>query len=641
MLLALGFLLPVCGLAATAYVLGRMVAGWLGVGLAGRLERWALSTALGLGLIAHLLLVLGFAHLLKPIPVVVLAAGILLGQGWRSRSVGPHLIPKGPGPFLPASPPPAGRRRSVKDGLEPPLSRQVGGEAGREGVGGVRVRPGGAVLVGLAVVTPFLLLALYPPTAFDATLYHLPFARAFVESGGVPYLLDRRVPVFPQANEILFAAVMLFGPDVAAHGVQLLMTLLSAALAVEWGRRTFPDRTWVGWLGAAVFLGNPIVVYLAGTGYIEAGLTLFVTAGLYSLDRWRLTGERGWLILAAVLIATACDVKYLGLFFLGVAGIGVLLAGGRTRLQDGLLFGAVALAVLAPWYLRILAFSGNPLFPFLPRIFGPNLWTPLKVAEPQQPHVDHLAHWLRLPWDLVFRRDLYNQQPPISPFYLPAIPLLLFGAVRDRWIRTAVLLAALYTFLFTFLPPDGRYLEPVLPLVSLVAAGSLAIALGTRPLERRWIGALCLLVFLPGWLYAGYRIRKQGPLPVTAAQRESYLSRNLPYYPAVAWLNRTRGSAYTVWALHAESMAYLADGRYLGDWFGPAGFARVLSGVRTPEDLHRRLRGLSASYLLVTENGGLPFPEDDAFRRCFDQVYADPHARVYALRGPISTVRSR
>jgi 4-amino-4-deoxy-L-arabinose transferase-like glycosyltransferase len=499
----------------------------------------------------------------------------------------------------------------------------------------VRVSPGGAALFALVAIAPLVLLALYPPTAFDATLYHLPFARGFVESGGVPYLLDRRVPVFPQVNEILFAAVMLFGPDVAAHGVQLLMTLLSAALALEWGRRTLPDLPWVGWLAAAVFLGNPIVVYLASTGYIEAGLTLFVTAGLYGLDRWRAGGGRGWLILAAVLIATACDVKYLGLFFLGVAGLGVLLAGrGRpvpARLRDGLLFGAVGLAFLTPWYLRIYAFSGDPLFPFLPRIFGGNLWAPTKVPEPQQPHGNHLAHWLRLPWDLVFRRELYNQQPPFSPFYLPAVPLLLWGAVRDRWVRGALAVTALYTLVFTFLPPDGRYLEPILPLASLALAASLAIPSDGR-IPRRAVVALCLLCFLPGWLYAGYRMRKQGPLPVTAAQRESYLARSLPFYPAVAWLNRTRGSAYTVWALHAESMAYLAHGRFLGDWFGPAGFARVLSGVLTPEDLDRKLRGLSADHLLVTENGGLPFPEDDGFRRRFTPVYADAHARVYALR---------
>ncbi|MFL6234390.1 MAG: ArnT family glycosyltransferase [Thermoanaerobaculia bacterium] len=583
----MSFLLPVLGLGLTAYVLGRTATRWsfLGIETAGRLERWAVSAALGLGLIAHLLLLLGLAHLLRPVPVLLLvavihAAGIPV---WRE------------------------------------LARDL--------------RPGWRWGIALAAVLPLVLLALYPPTAFDATLYHLPFARAFVESGGVPYVLDRRVPVFPQVNEILFAAVMLFGPDVAAHGVQLLMTLLSAALAVEWGRRAFPERPWVGWLAAAVFLGNPIVVYLAGTGYIEAGLTLFVTAGLSSLDRWRSGGGRGWLILAAVLTATACDVKYLGLFFLGIAGIAVLLAGRRVR--DALLFGAVCLAFLAPWYLRIYAFSGNPIFPYLPGIFGATAWNSADLPQAQQPHGEHLAHWLRLPWDLVFRRELYNQQPPFSPFYLAAIPLLLLGAVRDRWVRGALAVAGLYALVFTFLPPDGRYLEPVLPLASLAVAASLAIAFRGR-IPRRAVAALCLLCFLPGWLYAGYRIRKQGPLPLTAAQRESYLARSLPFYPAVAWLNRTRGSAYTVWALHAESMAYLAGGRFLGDWFGPAGFERVLAGVGRPEDLHRKLRGLGAGYLLVTEKGGLPFPEDDAFRRWFTPLYADPHARVYAL-APLET----
>src|SRR3982751_1775547 len=116
MRLALGFLLPVCGLGLTASVLGRTVAGWsrLGIGLAGRLERWAVSAALGLGLIAHLLLLLGLAHLLRPLPVLMLA-GVIHGLGiWGSRSVGPHL----PGPLLPASPPSPGRRgrRSAESG---------------------------------------------------------------------------------------------------------------------------------------------------------------------------------------------------------------------------------------------------------------------------------------------------------------------------------------------------------------------------------------------------------------------------------------------------------------------------------------------------------------------------------------------
>src|SRR6476620_6454592 len=74
----------------------------------------------------------------------------------------PPENPHHPGPLLPASPPSAGRRgrkaRTPQPGpLGAPASRRQltlllapslpagGGEAGREGVGGVRVRPAGAL----------------------------------------------------------------------------------------------------------------------------------------------------------------------------------------------------------------------------------------------------------------------------------------------------------------------------------------------------------------------------------------------------------------------------------------------------------------------------------------------------------------
>jgi hypothetical protein len=593
-----GFFLPVLALAATSCVLGRTVLRRLA--FADRLERTAVSSALGLGLFAHLLLLLGFVGLLRPLPVLLLAAAIHVAgiPAWREL------------------------RTDLRQG----------------GAG-----PAWGLALGLALLLiPWIVLALYPPTAFDTTMYHLPFARAFAESGGVPFLADRRFPVFPQANEILFTSVMLFGPDVAAHGVQLLATLLTAALLVVWGRRAFPGYPAAGWLAAAVFLGHPIVPYLAGTAYIEPGLTLFVAASLYALDRWRSGGGTGWLAMAAAFGATAADVKYLGLFFLGIAGLAVVLAGGRSRpvaarIRDGLLFTGIAAAVLAPWYLRIYVYTGNPLFPFMTRVFGGSPWDIVLWEEGRETLAQRLARWVRLPWDVVFERGKYNQQPPFSPVCLAALPLLVFGAARDVRVRFLLAAAGVYAFVFMWLPLDSRYLVPVLPLVSLAAAGTVAV------LARRWPGlashrvawALALACLLPGWLYAGYRIARQGPLPLTPEAREAYLARSLPLYPSLAWLNRTRGRAYTVWSLHAENMVYFADGRFLGDWFGPASFSRVTAGLQGPADLHTRLRRLGADHLLVPRDPGplpFPFPGDAELRQCFEPVYEDRWARIYRLR---------
>lgn len=568
-------------LAVTAYVLGRRVTGWpaLALSFRDRLECDVISTVAGLGLLAHLLFFLGLAGLLRPLPVLFLAAVV-------------HVF-----------------------GI--PVWRDLAT---------FRPRPGWWEIAAFAGLAPLAILAVYPPTAFDSTLYHLPFARAFAESGGVPFLPDLRFPVFPQANEILFGALILFGPDVAAHGLQLFATLLTAALLVSWGR--------VGWLAAAIFLGNPVVVHLAGSAYIEPGLTLFVTAGLYALDRWRRDGDRGWLLLAAGLLATAADTKYLGLFFLAAAGLVVLFAGRGGRVRDALLFTAVAFAFLAPWYGRIYAHTGNPLFPYLPRVFGESLWSSWIVHDTGL-EPNRLLRLARLPWDLLFRRELYNHEPPFSPVYLAALPLLAAGLFRDSSVRLWLAVAGAFALAWTWLPPDSRYLVVVLPLVSLAVAVSIPDRLASH---RRLAPVLCLACFLPGWLYAGYRIDRQGPPPLTVEEREAYLDRALPVHPAVAHLNRTWGSGYTVWALHVESMNYFAEGRFLGDWTGRASFARVLGASRDVASFHRELRRLGATHLLIPSRFmdrrevAPPFPDDAAFRRWFQLVYRDPAARIYAVK---------
>ncbi len=584
--------LAVLVLAVTALVLGRILTGELD----GAVERWAVPMALGLAGLAHLGFFLGLAGLLRPAAVLLVLAGIhLLGfRVWREWL--------GTKPFW-------------------------------------RFRPW-HVLLGSVALLPLALLTLYPPTAFDATLYHLPFARGFVASGGLPFLADLRFPVFPQVNEMLFALVMLFAPDVAAHGVQWLMTMLTVALIWCWGRDAFSGAA-AGWLAAAIFLGNPIVIYLAGTGYIEAGLTLFVTSALHAVRRWRGSGDRRWLVLASVFAATAADVKYLGLFFVGMIGLTVLLGRfpePRARWTAVALFAGVAAAVLAPWYGRIYAWTGNPLFPYFPQAFGSSLWAPVRfhglLAGGQGLLVSRGLDLVRLPWDVVFDRARYNGQPPFSPLYLVVLPLAVPVAWRDARQRRLLGLAAVYAFCCLGLPPDSRYLVPALPLASLTAAGVLQALARRFPARRALLAAgLCAGCFLPGWLYALYRFHHLGPVPLTPAAREAYLARWVPCYPAVSSLNRALGSGYAVWAVGAENMSYYARGRFLGDFVGPASYDRVLSGLRGLEDLHGRLHRLGAGYLLVpSAANALPFAEDAAFQRWFQPVYADAAAHVYKLR---------
>jgi hypothetical protein len=561
------------------------------------------------------------------------------------------------------------------------------------------------VCAATTLALPWFALALYPPTAFDETLYHLPFARAFVESGALPFLPDLRFPVFPQAGEVLGALLLMFdgsGADIAPHLVALLATGLVAGLLWRWGHEWaeagrggvadiggIGGGKGIGGIAAAAWLGNPMVLYLSGSGYVEPLLALFFTAASYCIWRWRRSAfadagssaeSPGWLLLSAAFAGGAAATKYLGLFPVAALGLTTLWIsvrnqqpGTRQRWTAPLLFGATALATLAPWYLRLVAWTGNPVFPYFSGWFGANDWTPIRFFDLALPggdwtaRLDRLAHaagqLATLGWDVVARRDRVGGLPPISPAYLLAAPLVLFAAWRERALRQLLWPALLFVALFPLLPADARYLVAVLPIASL--AVGISIAHGAESLSRRSPGAgagshqshqshqsyqshqshqsqrrplrrgtvlLAVLIALPGWCYAGYRIARQGAPPTDAAARERYLRRALPFYPALAAVNERVRPGDVVYGMHVESIRSYSRARFLGDWYGPHRYALLDDVVANPAAFGRRLAEWNVNYLVVSRRSDVA----EALTRAapgtpLREVFEDAAAVVYAV----------
>ena len=121
--------------------------------------------------------------------------------------------------------------------------------------------------LGFLILAPCAVLALYPPTGFDATHYHLPFVKSFIAAQRLLFLPDLRVPVFPVAVEMDFVLAFFLSGDVAAQLTQLLAMLATAGLVFAWGRRGFSRRA--GLWAAALWLGVPLVVFLGASAYVK------------------------------------------------------------------------------------------------------------------------------------------------------------------------------------------------------------------------------------------------------------------------------------------------------------------------------------------------------------------------------------
>jgi hypothetical protein len=597
-------------LAASAYVAGRLVAGRLPV--TGSLEQTVVATALGLGLLGEAALTLASLGRLQPSAILPgLAAIHLAGRGlWRR---------------LPGE-----------------LARRF--HALRQAVGR---RPWPAAAVAALAFPTVALLAifpLYPPTAFDATLYHLPFVRAFATTGSAPFLPALRFPIFPQLAEMVMALGAIFAGDLGAQCLSALATALTAGLVYVWGRQTFAEVAAAGGESAAALLGNPVVIVLAGTAYIEPFLALWATAALFSLHRFRSGAGRRWIVAAGAFAGFAAASKYLGLLFPAVGGLLVLLSGrpSRTlgrRFGDLLMFAAAGLAAAFPWYARLIVATGNPIFPFFGGIFGTSPWAPVPDPDTMATQVGSVGEWLssliRLPLNLLTGTDRLGLKVPMSPAFLAGAPLLIAAAWRQVRVRHLLLLTLAYALAVSGLPADVRYLTPMLPLLSVALGG--CIALGARRLPSTAARAVVALLaaaalLLPSWAYGAYRLYRAGPPPHSEAQREAYLARELPMYRAVRWLNERWGPRYALYALGAENMMYFAAGRFMGDWNGPARYSSMPPVTGDPEMLSLALRRLGADHLLLPNSPSMAqATARPVFRQHFRLIYRDEAARVFSL----------
>src|SRR6185312_16046985 len=133
------------------------------------------------------------------------------------------------------------------------------------------------VWASLALMLAMTLVAtLAPPSAMDATLYHLRVPNEFLRSGTWSKL--EQVQSFqPLYIEMLFAEALTLGGAPLAALVHWLLGIGAMASAACWARRLGARRVW----GALVFGATGLYVWEATSMFIDLGLALFASLSLF------------------------------------------------------------------------------------------------------------------------------------------------------------------------------------------------------------------------------------------------------------------------------------------------------------------------------------------------------------------------
>jgi 4-amino-4-deoxy-L-arabinose transferase-like glycosyltransferase len=258
-------------------------------------------------------------------------------------------------------------------------------------------RPRVAVALFLAATAGLALtLALLPPTEWDSLFYHLTGPAQYLTEGQIRPGPDIPHLNFPALMEMNFLLAMVIRSDTTAVLLHLAFGLLLVGLVHALAKEVLGVKN--GWLSVLFLLSIPMVFSLAGWAYNDLTLAFYQVAALYALLKWhgqraaelegegkgsgfwtRLRGE-GWLILAGLMCGLAMGVKYTS--FVAPLTLLALLLWWHRRELSRLIWPAavmlgVAVLVAAPWYVKNLAFTGNPVYPF---VFGGRDWDDFRGA---------------------------------------------------------------------------------------------------------------------------------------------------------------------------------------------------------------------------------------------------------------------
>ncbi|MBM4084764.1 MAG: glycosyltransferase family 39 protein, partial [Planctomycetes bacterium] len=332
-----------------------------------------------------------------------------------------------------------------------------------------------------------VLCAFTLPWEYDVQEYHLGAPAQFFRASRIFFLEHNVYASFPENVEMLYLLCMVLAGSTlmgayAGNLVNVGFGLLTAVTVAATARRFFNDRA--GNVGAFFFYACPFVTILSGVAYVEMGMALYLALAVHAFLAYRSRCEmaglsaRKWLVLSGLMAGLAIGCKYPALLFL-LLPLLIGVAAHRMRpppearglLADSLALLLTALLAASPWFLKNVAFTGNPTYPLLYSVFGGRNWSPEKDAKFRQAHA---------PGEMSFQGFaeraadfcLNKHERYLAPVALVFIPLALLG-----WQRHGAVVAflAAYWVLYVALwfgctHRIDRFLAPSIPLLAILSA---------------------------------------------------------------------------------------------------------------------------------------------------------------------------
>lgn len=454
-----------------------------------------------------------------------------------------------------------------------------------------------------------LSLALLPPTARDALIYHLAYPKLYLQHGKIFEIPFAFYSYYPMNTELLYMLPLYFGRDNLAALMHMAFGLMTAGL-IYYYLKSKIDSTYT-LLGALIFLSTPIVIKLSTIPYVDLALAFYSTGALLAFLLWKEGKAVKWLLLAAVFAGLAAGTKYNGLYIPMILAFMTLYASRNDRpLKALLIFASISIAIASPWYVKNAIQTGNPFYPLFFNISFGGLKIPDQPTVPiflkrQLFYGENWIDIISIPVRVFFQGRDDNMQyfdGVLNPLLLIFLPFAFrIKNQESRYIGAF----SLFYFLLVFFTTDMqiRFLLPILPaLVILTVTGINRLMEFTKIKVLVMIATASLLSF--NFIYLADYFGEKEPLPYITGNvsRDEYLIKHLRGYESNLYINKYLPKDAKILMIYAGDRGYYLDRYYYyNSYLSGQPIKEAFEGSRDGRDIAEKIRRKGITHILMDE----------------------------------------
>jgi 4-amino-4-deoxy-L-arabinose transferase-like glycosyltransferase len=311
--------------------------------------------------------------------------------------------------------------------------------------------------------------AMAPEISADGATYHLGTVSRYLRQGGFGIYTTNMYANLPMGVEMLFLFAFAFGKHSAAALVHWQFYVLLPLLLISAGKRFgFVNA---GAVAALLVFCSPVAGVDGASAYVDVATAAVAFALFYLLLVWERERTHGLLVAAGLLAGFAYTCKMTA--WPAVPFSMAYVAWFSWRKREPWLRGTVAVAAFAavlvsPWLVKNAIVIGNPVSPFLNRLF-PNPHVHIAFEEEYRvslrDYYGSIKSVAQIPLEVTVRGGVLNGL--LGPIFLLA-PI---GLLALRWPLGRRALIGAVVFLLSYPSNIGtRFLLPAVPFIALAMA---------------------------------------------------------------------------------------------------------------------------------------------------------------------------